>query len=241
MYLQYGSYAHAIDEAAITPISRRSILDGANRVYGTTETWEVRGWLQAPDVSSLTQAIANLENAYAVQGQDLGLFNDDGSQTAHGAFSANTLGGIRVMGIEYPDGGESDAEYTTYRKYTIRLEWDTRVAANGIIAWTESILYTGGGYLMGFLEPILGLPQKQQFKQSTTFRAVQRGTAVGLWDYPPVPPPIWPGDLEKGAPEINPKDPRRAGNQFTEFQVSWAWFFAFILPPSGLPTRWPDL
>lgn len=240
MYVQYGAYKHASGEVAIQPIGRNAFRNEAGVVYGFTERWKLSGFLQTATPALMTVAIAALEAAYSKQFQNLGLFNDDGSPTAHGILSANTRGGVQVVGPpSYPQG--FGAEYSTFRSYEIILEWDRIFPGTGLIAFTESIHYSGGGPLNLHMETLNTPPQKQLVKQFTTFRAVQRGMAIGEFSYPFAPPPIWPGDLEKALPELDVTAPKRFGVNFAEYGLQWAYYFAAAYPLVGDPDVWPNL
>lgn len=237
MFLQYGNYTHPAGEVSLTPIQRTLLFNSGQICYGFTERWRIKGFLQAANQAGITNAIAGLIAAYSYQGQDLRFFDDNGNPT-HGTLSSQTFGGVRVVGgPSFPTG--DGAEYSTYRSYEIEVEFEVRNPQVGLLSWTESVSYSGGGPLFVFLEPINGLPQKQQAKQATTFRAVQRGSAVGQFDCPTPPPPIWPGDLER-APEPVRTDPKRHGKDFSEYQIDWTYYFASVTPLSGNPTLWPS-
>ncbi len=240
--LQYGSYRHQPGEVTLRPIARNAMVAPSAIVYGWTWRWKVSGFLQATSQANLTAAIQRLEAAYAVQGGNLGFFNDDGSATAHGIFDGQTIGGVRVVsGPNYPEG--QGAEYSAggaFRFYEIELEYDVRDFRVGLLAWTESITYSGGGPEFIFLEPILGPPVKQLLKAATAFRAVQRGMAKGHGSYPVPPDPLWPGDLLRD-PEVERIAPQRRGNAFIEPQISWTYTFASALPLVGLPNPQPNI
>jgi len=235
MYLQFGNYKHPSGEVHLSPISRQSLVNEGGQMYGWRERWRIRGFLQAATVPALTTAIQGLQNAYSNLGQTLQLFNDDNSLTAQ--VLNNMFGGIRVVTQPSFPVGEG-AEYSTFRQYEIEVEGDTRYSGVPLIAWSETVSYTGGGPVFVFLEPINGPPQKQLVKFQSAFRAVQRGSAIGQFGFPQPPPPIWPADLERN-PEPAEVSPRRHGSQFSEFQQDWTYYFASVTPLQGYPNIWP--
>ncbi len=72
----------------------------------------------------------------------------------------------------------------------------------------------------------------------TAYRATQTGQAVGLYGYPPVPPPLFPGKLEEGGrPTLG--SPRLRNGVYVDWPVSWSYSFVSATPLVGFPNRWP--
>jgi hypothetical protein len=242
MYLKYGSYQHAANEASVV-ISKDTVFSEAGTARGLRERWNIQGRLQADDQAALTAAIGALEAAYAVQAQDVGFYVDDGQPTSHRIESAATLGGVRVISPpSFPQG--QGAEYSTFRTYSIVLEAEWLDTQAGLLSWHESIRFSGGGPQFGHLEPINGQPVKQLLKQATTYRAVQSGEAVGYLAYPVPALPIWPQAEHVNRREIHFDLPRRSGPPghatYTQFKVRWSYVFEDAGPLLGLPTAWPN-
>lgn len=241
MYLKYGGYPHTSGEAAFS-ISRDGQFSPEGVYQGYVERWDISGRLHAADVASLSAAITALQAAYALQGQDIGLYNDDHSPTAHRMLNSQTVGGIRV--VRQPSFPESQgAEYTTFRSYSIGVEGEFLDLESGIVNWTEVVNFEGGGPVYVHLKPINGVAQKQVSIQNDTFRATQAGSAVGYLGYPNPPAPLWPSDLVR-APAISRKTPRRKGPRgsqlFVEYEVSWNYAFESVAPLTGGPTPPPS-
>jgi hypothetical protein len=95
MYLKYGNYQHAANEASVV-ISKQQVFSEAGIVRGLRERWDIQGMLQAADQTALTAAIDALTAAYSVQAQDVGFYLDNGQPTSHRITSAATNGGVRV-------------------------------------------------------------------------------------------------------------------------------------------------
>lgn len=236
MYLQYGSYQHAANECAVV-ISREGLFSEDGIPLGFRERWEIQGRLQAANQPGITAAITALENAYAVDGRDIGLYLDDGTATAHHLTSNATAGGTRVvMPPSFPEG--KGAEYSTFRNYALAVEGILVDTTHPILSWVESLNFTGGGPQFGFLETLNGAPQKQLLKQATTYKATQQGQAVGHGSYPFVPAPIWPAAEHVHLREIVYQTPVRKGPSGlqTEFPVRWSYTFESELPLVGGPT-----
>src|SRR5262249_35407328 len=101
MYLRYGSYTHAQNEPAVQ-IAKRAVCSSRGYRQAVRETWRVVGVLHAADQPGITSAIAALRSAYNVNGQDVGLYLDDGvTLTDHVMQSAAALGGTRVTALDF--------------------------------------------------------------------------------------------------------------------------------------------
>jgi hypothetical protein len=241
MYLKYGNYQHAANEAAVT-ITRQAIFSDAGLQRGVRERWEIEGRLQAGDPASVTAALDALAAAYSIQAQDVGFYLDSGEPTSHRIISAQTNGGVRVVvPPSFPQG--KGAEYSTFRSYTIALEAEWLDPQATLIHWHETLSFKGGGPKFAHLEPINGQPVKQLLKQATVFHATQTGEAVGYRNYPTPALPIWPAAEHVEQREVRYELPRRMGPPgnptYTEFKVTWSYQFEDAGPFVGLPTAWP--
>jgi hypothetical protein len=233
MYLRYGNYSHQAGECSIS-ISRRSLLSEQKIMYGYIESWQIMGRLQAADVAGITAAIQALSQAYYIPNQDMGLYNDDGTPTDHILSSATANGGVIVANPPaFPEG--RNAEYSTFRNYTITVEAEYPYVGMGrLLSWAETLSFQGTcGPLWGFLATINGDPERQLFRQQTSMHATQSGHASGLDVYPMPAGPIWP-DLEHQdqrsiVMEIPPERSRRR-------TVTWNYVFESSFPLSGMPT-----
>lgn len=242
MYLKYGDYQHASGEVSVV-ISKQGIFADAAILRGVRERWDLQGRLQAESPAALTTALEELAAAYAVQGQDVGFYFDDGTPSSHQITSAATNGGVRVVAPpSFPQG--KGAEYSTFRTYTIALEAEVLDDSATLIAWHERLNFSGGGPQFAYLQPINGLPIKQLLKQSTPYRATQAGEAVGMYAYPTPAPPLWPTAEHVHLRELHYELPKRMGEgastTFTEFRVTWSYQFESAAPLVGLPTSWPE-
>jgi hypothetical protein len=239
MYLQYGNYKHPSAEAGVS-LSRQALVNEARVTYGYKVQLAIDAFLQASGVSALTSAINGLVAGYTTQGftNGVGLFNDDGSPTSHVILPGQTLAGVKVVdGPNFPEW--KGAEYTTYRRYTLRLEAEIRDSSVLLLAFTEAVSLEGGGPRRLVKELLQGLPQEQIVAEATPFFATQVGSAVGQFGYPTPPGPIFPAAEDRPKRRITRRTPKRAGLTYTEFQIDWQYSFLSALPLVGLPNRWP--
>jgi hypothetical protein len=241
MYLKYGNYQHASGEAAVA-ISKTAVFTEAGIARGIRERWTINGRLHAADQASLSAALDALQAAYRLQAQDVGFYFDSGQPSNHVIRSAQTNGGVRVVGPpSFPEG--QGAEYSTFRSYIITLEAEWLQFDAGLLAWNETLDFTGGGPQFVFLEPITGLPQKQLLKQCTTFKVTQSGEATGYLGYPTAAPPLWPDAEHIDKRRLDYELPKRKGPPgsptYTEYRITWNYSFEDAGPLVGTPTPWP--
>lgn len=227
MYLRYGSYTHAIGETGITT-QRSANFNEASELLSHTERWDIQGMIVADGPAAITTASAALLTAYDAQQGNITLFHPDGT-TARSITSSATLGGVHVVsGVQFQD--TAPAAYTTYRNFTVSLEWTEPTSGNtsALVSFVESISYSGtGGALIGHIETLRGLPVKQKLRRHTKVSAVQQGRAIGYRAYPVVPSPMWPLQEIVNAREIGRDNPTRFGNtgNFSNFPISWKYQF----------------
>jgi hypothetical protein len=242
MYLKIGSYQHPLNEAALV-ISKTTLLTSAQIPYAVRNRWDITGYLQAADQPSLTTAIQALEAAYSIQGQDVGLYLDDNTPTAHRLISANCIGGVRIPSPpSYPDG--SGAEYTTFRHFRIGIEAETATATAFLKDWVEVLNFTGtGGPRVVWMEIRNGPPQQQVVSEQTANEVTQTGRGVGYLTYPIPARPIWPNAELQEHRKISYKLPNTIGSgaarRLTDWEVTWSYTFKSDQQLSGAPTPRP--
>lgn len=97
-------------------------------------------------------------------------------------------------------------------------------AFTAVMSFTESLSVRGGFPFYVVLPAIAGENQRQLVYPQEPYKATQRGRAVGMYQYPTPPGPIFPQYLAR-SPEIDEVSPRRDGIWFQGFEVSWAYEF----------------
>lgn len=242
MKLQYGSYTHAIGEAAVN-ISRDAKFNDAGVPISVMERWTIQGMLI--EESDLTTEITALIEAYSEDGKDLFLLFDDGSPTAHMLYTNLCYGGTRVV-VRPSFGGDQRGEYTTYRTYNLAVEGEIldEDGSNTVVEWDETLQLIGGGPRYSFLETVNGSPVKQGVNAYTTYKAIQTGRAVGRDTWPIAPGPKFPADEHRDRRRITPGSPRKMGRggttQYRMFPIEWSYEFESSNQLSGLPNLWPS-
>lgn len=245
MYLQYGSYIHAAQEARVS-IRREALRREAADPYALLERWEITGRLVADDAAALSVAIANLESAYSFGGSDLKLLLPDGvTPSAHQLLSANCRGGTKIaQPVSYLVG--EGAEYSTYRTYSLAIEGEVPIAArqNPIVSWHESLAFSGnGGPRFVVIETRNGSPQMQLVSQRTPVSVAQSGRAVGYSGWPFPPEPIWPQYEQVAQRQISLEAPRTSGSgparARQEYAIAWSYTFLAPIYLAGFPHSQP--
>lgn len=240
MYLKYGSYTHAANEAEIKITRDTNNRDSQGRLVKMTERWQIDGELQAASQSAITTAIDALIAAYSSDNSDLILYLDDGTtESSHTLKRADAISGPRVVQRpSFPTG--RGAEYATFRTYSIAVEADFAGDSSvGLVSWMETLEFFGGGERWAYLETLNGAPQRQTLAQQTTYHVTQRGEAVGLLAYPSVQGPIWPSQEHTDQRRITRSVPDKVGpSRFENWKVSWEYHFESPSQLAGNPALW---
>jgi hypothetical protein len=244
MILGWGNYRHEDGEVAVRIVVTPVRSEG-NQYYAYDVRWSLFGHLKAATQAALVTAIAALEAAYSTENKDLVLFQTNGVTAAASLLTAGTIGGTRIVsGPTYPEDGQHDAEFSTFRRYQIEIEARRSTGQAELLAWTESLSFHGtGGPKTAHAQPLVGPPQKQQLAQQTPIRVVQQGRAIGFTDWPTPPPPQWPNDVREDEIDIKYNEPKRYGPPgsptYVEFEVEWTYPHEGVGPFVGRPNLWP--
>jgi len=245
MYLRYGSYTHALQEARVT-ITRHPLRDAAGVLYGYRERWLIEGRMVAADAGAISAALTELESAYSIGDLDLVLLLPDGvTESSHHLMSAACIGGTKIaQPVSYPLG--AGAEYSTFRTYSVAIEGDVPLAPSQspILAWQETLAFSGtGGPRIVAIECRNGPPQMQTVSQRTPVRVVQSGRAVGYRQYPAPPGPIWPALEQADLRRVHLTSPRTSGSgasrDLEHFEIIWSYSFLSPVALAGWPHSQP--
>ena len=238
--IQGGNYTHASGE-----VEYSLSVDGFLNEQGNTVTHRYRvqmqGELYAASTGDLDTAAIALRAAYRDRLTQWRVLAD-GSALVHSVLEADTIDGIRV--VQPPSfPSNRSAAYVNYLPYTITLEWEQLILGmeEALVSFDETLQFSGGGYRTGHIETAVNLPQKQLLRQHTIFRAVQSGSAVGMFFRPRVPDPIWPGSLVEPNPAstlASGKWRGRANPNRQEVAVTWQYNYESSVPLFGRPNDW---
>lgn len=246
MQLRYGPYRFDANAVAVAT-AKETTFDARGQPSGERHTFTMQGRLVPPDSAVTTAArqaaiatkCAALEVALRRPFQDLVMARDDGGE-AFALKSATSINGVRVTrGPDYPNS--EGAEFVNYRTFSLVVEAEYPLATAGaagglLVAFRETVAFSGGGPVREFLQPVNGLPIRQVLYAATPYRAIQTGSASSLGNWPTPPLPLWLPDLQKAA-EPSFESPQR-GPRGLEFAVSWRYEFGSERPLLGRPNRW---
>lgn len=247
MIFKYGSHTHTQGEVGLSVV-KKALNTEAQTMRAHETTLSLNGMLvsqQANEASARAEIKlkqAALEAAYALENQDAILYMPDGTTETHHAYrAANMTGGVRV--IQPPSFMEPQGvEGLTLSKYQIVLQAivpiPTANLATALQSFQETVEFPPAGAKFGHLETKLGYPVKQQLRRRQIFRARQFGSAVGIYAYPSVPLPLWPFDKVNQEPMVTRGHPRRIGNDYVDYPISWQYDFESKFEMFGAPHIW---
>lgn len=239
MIYKYGSYTHAQNEVQLT-VNRSTILDSAGVPYRLRTVHNITGFLRdaTATMATMTSLITALKAAYAVNGQNAGLYHNDGTTpSAHVLTSATCIGGTRVTALEFPSAGPG--EYTTIRNYKITVEGDeVASAAQSTLEFSESLSFEGGTPKYMWSDPIEGTPELYQLTESGLYTVTQSGRAVGRSGYPVIPDPLFSGASVSCETTSTKESPKREGANYIEYAITWTHVMKSSAAMTGSPNTW---
>jgi hypothetical protein len=244
MYLAYGSYRHQANACAVA-IERDTIENKAENALGIHETWTITGTLTSSiGPSDIDAQIAALMDAYSDDGKDLVLYLPDGvTASSTSIYSATTLGGTRVS--QQPSFAPTAGnERVNVAHFSIIVEAERPTNSGPILVdYQETITGKGGVPVIGWLEPAVGVPVQQTWKQTSTFKITQAGSATGYTSQPvigvDVGLPLFLAAMNPQATEFEYEAPERIGDDYKNYKVTWHYEFEWPTPLIGGPNAWP--
>lgn len=197
----------------------------------------VEGFLLASGQNAISAADTALAVALGKPYQDLLFLADDGSQTDACLPNKGSITGVRIENLKFPK--TEGPEFATERTFSFDAwaEYPIAGTLRLLLNYHETLTFSGGGPLYAHRLSLNGLPQKQLIYPSMPYRVIQAGEAVGYLAYPSPAFPIWPVALMKN-PEIIPRSPKRMGQGYEEYPVSWHYEFESAYPLTGVPHLW---
>lgn len=246
MILKWGSYAFPLGCCELQVQSRR-MKTAAETDWAEEHIWTINGLFQtqapvaATAIAAIKAKLDAMRDAFQTDAKDLILYEADGAtRTHHQLLTAKCIGGTQVMEVNFPDG--KGVELLNMRHFTIVVRGlkATPLSAlrTGIKSFEETLEFAPAGRRIGHLETKIGRPVAQELRRYTTYRAVQRGSAVGLYMRPSIPAAIWPQALVHAQPLVTKGTPKRLGDDYIDWPVAWEYSYesAFVL--TGNPNVW---
>ena len=217
MYCKYGNYQHPANEVNLARLDVRARYSPRLLKTSLIFTMYAEGELLADGQSAINSRIGELINAYSVDGQDFGLYQDDGTPTHHLMRSNDpaSITGVRVINRSWPQGDA--AEFAVKRTFAITLQAEYTAADSQLFQWEESVELIGNcGPRFDVVETYDG-PIVQQLALRTSMKIIQSGSAIGYGGYI-----MWPGSL---LPSYEHQELRRVGRGSGKRQGQQILFF----------------
>lgn len=195
--------------------------------------------IAAAGAAAMEAAYADAIDAFSSNGFDFIVRLPGGTQSDNLSLDNDSaVGGVRVMerpSIDSLAGGI----YTTFLPFRVVLEAEYPAVAGAEILreFEETVSFSGGGPVYGWLKPLRGRPQPQLLRQADTYRATQVGHAIGYQHRPNPPAAIWPAYQIQNL-EHTKRSPRRRGASFIDYFTSWSYVFESDTRLIGSPHAW---
>jgi len=241
LQLAYGNYVHAVGECELK-FDRIALSGDSGNPYAERISVEIAGVLVGDGVRDMNVKCANLIAAYSRNGFDFQVIDENGTLQRLSIISSQTLAGVQIVAPpSFPTN--KDAAYVTYLPYRIALTADVPIynPETVLVKWQESLSFSGGGPEFVYLETRFGRPQKQGPTRNKVYKAVQEGSAVGLYITPTAPDQIWPQSLMR-APKIRSIGGRLVGagsnRRYMYKGLRWRYEYESADPFFGTPNHW---
>lgn len=241
IHIEYGSYVHAVGELEMS-FRRSALMTDAQTPYAERIEIDLVGELIGTSVSDINSKVAALIAGYAYNGYDFKVKDDSGTLLRLSIASSGTLGGVRIIRPpSFPSN--KDGAYATFMPYQISLQADVPVTnpETVLVSFQESLSFSGGGPVYEYLETRIGPPQRQRVTDQSVYMATQEGSAVGLYNIPTIPSPLWPANQVRQR-AVNATGGKLVGsgaNRKYMFKgVRWRYEFKSATPLLGDPHDW---
>jgi hypothetical protein len=242
MWVRYGNYTFNENGCALRSSTRIITAPETGRPLRYLTRCSIEGWLEGDSQAELSLEEAALRLALLRPYQDLRLLTDSGATTSVSLINAQSISGVRVLAFDFP--GDTGAEFATLRRFTAEVEAEFLIPGteNVVLSFTEQLSFTGNGGPDVVLRVPINTPDivEQEVSPATAFYAVQSGQAVGHTRRPEPNPPKFPAAKQIGKQQqISEFGPKRVGQGFVEFGVSWTYYFQSASPLVEHPTPPP--
>ena len=238
MRLKIGAYTRYNNEA-VASITYTPIYDALRQIVKIRERWDITGRI-VNDPATFEHANAELQKLFRDFSQltpDLVFLDDDTAQeTAMYLRASDCLVGPYLIDSSLPN--QANDVYVTGLPYRVVYEAErlANVPGNPILAFNETLSADPGGEVAVYVGGAVNLAERQTGWQQMVYTYIQRGSAVGWFNYPEIPGPIWPFAQMK-APRVEMQSAKVLGQIDTEYEIAWEYVFQWHLPLSGRPHR----
>lgn len=235
MQFEYGGHLHDDAEVAIKSHGKRALVSTRGDIYAYDKFLNLEVTLRdsggSDDVVDLKD---ELERVYGVQNQRATLYTNSGA-VAFRMDPANSLNGIQVMALVYPD--VSGGALVTTLKCEISLRSQEEVSGGPeLLDFEERLEFSGGRPKVVYLPAANGPSVRQVTRQQTPYMAVQSGFAVGKRARPSPPALKFPNAdiLDYRIGKVSPRRLRQGLHR--DFSTQWTVTFISNTPLNAEPT-----
>jgi len=240
MYFKYGDYPHPVGEVLVSNFDVSSEQNENGTVLSKTVTMQLDGIIVAAGDVAIDARVAEIQNAYALDGYSAALIRTDGAPSHLALDSGSSLYGVQVVsGPNFPLQRNA-AHYATGLPFTITLKAKYGVSGNRLfLGLSESIEQIGdGGPIVVITTLDNGRPVADQVSPASPVIVTQSGESTYELSsalaaiYPPFNPPLFPNNLIRpdGYRRNRAKArPRIAGRN--QYKATWNYTFQFTEPP----------
>lgn len=237
MFFRYGNHRHPVGEVEISSLRARTIYSARGFREGTLKTLSLAGELLGDDNVEVNTAILELEAAYSTQNLAAALFfgepGNPGFATAHAWLPEQTLGGIKVIGLDY---GNSPGEFSNHRTFSITLEALFPDFSLNILELQETLRFVGtSGPRFVWRRNLDTRATKQQINKNTTMLVTQSGRVLGYQTLPSRPPARWPSNEHKEQRQVSVLPPQELRGTLAKFGIAYSYAFEFGRAVKGVP------
>jgi hypothetical protein len=237
MIFRYAGYDH--DNAECLPTFYGSFRRINDRGRTQSRVWRlaVSGEIVAVGQSAINARIAEIKNAYALEGGTAVLLKDDGSESEYRLSSSGSISGVRIVDGPNFTMEEGKAHWATGLPFNVTFEAEYFVSdGDPLISYQETITKIGnGGPRVVWVELDNGPPVSQIVSTHTPVIVIQAGQAVGAAAYPYsyVPGYLFPANLDN-PDEVNVHEhPRQSGNGHVDWTLSWVYRYTLNANPGN--------
>jgi hypothetical protein len=208
------------------------VLERNNIPYAKVVGANLTGWIEGTPAELAVKSAA-LTNAVRLSYRDLTLRLS--GQVVQSMLNAGSTTGVRcVDGPNWPLG--ENEEFATRRTFTLRFEAEYPYYPAGRVVvtdWKQTISVWGGEPVVVFLPSVGGPPQAQQTAPTSTFKAIQAGSAVSEGGYAVFPSPLLRAERFNAKRDVH--SPMRKGQGLSEYMISWSYEYESVSRLSALP------
>ncbi len=225
-YFKFGSYQHDDNEVNVVSLHKfRSRKRGLQHIE--VRRLQIYGELKLEGLTQ-SQAIAKiqaLENAYAADGFDAGLYYSDDTVTHNFLDTGSSIDGVHVVNFVFPKGDGS--ELVAQRSYSIVLQGEYfQTTGSQLIEWVDRLTMVGnGGPRRRVIEFQTGVTE-QIVSAATPGRAIQTGYAIADEAYILPADPIFPAFLLNDSATVGRTSGEVQQNNVLKYRTSWNYRYA---------------